>query len=150
MNRIWKKGLILAAAGFLAGILIGAGILYLEYPEAYTGGYTAGRMMLYLFLCGLHGAWSMGTSVIYDIEHWSITRSTVTHFVLILCSFYLMGLAQGWLEFFTPFFWFWTAGFIVTYCLIWIISYFSYRRKVRELNRDLRKWRTEHQQKEKQ
>lgn len=139
MNKAMRKGLLLGAAGLVAGAGIGAGILYLLEPAAYTS--DAGKVLLYALLSGIYGALAMGFSAVYDIERWSITRATVTHFAVTLGGMYGLGFALGWLSVKGWEFWLVTAMFIVCYFIIWLVQYMIFRQNVRKMNRELKEWK---------
>ncbi|MBR5336637.1 MAG: DUF3021 domain-containing protein [Lachnospiraceae bacterium] len=137
MNRVLKKGLILGAVGFVMGIIIGVVIFTM------TGGREITPVSIFHFLVGgIYAAWAMGGSTMYDIESWSILRCTLTHFITTLLAFYLMGTIQdGWLVIGSSLFWIVTAAFVVAYIIIWLAQYFSYKRKVKRMNEELRAFR---------
>ena len=136
MNDTLKKVLILSLIGGLCGIVICFVMSLLS-----GGGDSAetGSRIFYYVISFLHGAICMGSAVIYDIERWSVARTTITHFLITLTSFYILGMLQHWLVFFSPVFWIITICFVVAYFIVWAIIYIRYRRAVREMNEELRK-----------
>lgn len=126
---------------------MGIGIWFLmvlgNNPNALSGGsFSTGFLMLNILLSAVFGALSMGSSAVYDIEEWSILRATVTHFVIVFASFNIIALPLGWFSFGSIEYWIIHAVMIVVYFLIWLIQYLIYKHKVKELNRELEKWKS--------
>lgn len=145
MSEIKKRVLIKSAVGAVLGLLIGIGfILFGKPPETYVGLRAPWAAVAYLVHCALHGALCVGSQIVYDIEKFSIARATVIHFLITLISFYILGMTTGWFHPGDPFFWIITAGFVFVYFLIWLAYYISYRRKVRSMNAELRRWKHSH------
>ena len=133
---LWKKAALLGLIGFAAGALISAAFVLF-------GGSSAGFRadLPNLLLGGFYGAVAMSSSVIYEIEKWSIARSTATHFLLILGLYCLLVLSLGWFRVNDPLFWIVIAVMVAGYVLIWLFQYLAYKRKVRQMNDDLKKLR---------
>ena len=144
MKRMIRNALTLGTLGWFMGVAICAFFLWVYNPEAYSGGYTAGKMVFHLFIGGVYGMIAMGSSVLYDIDQWSITRSTVTHFLIIYGSFLGMALIQGWFRITLFNFWIPTIAFVVCYAVIWWVSFKHYQRKVKRMNLELRAWKSSH------
>ena len=84
---------------------------------------------------------AMGSSVVYEIERWSIARATATHFLLLFVLYFLLVISMGWFRLDEPVFWIVVAVMVVGYVFIWLFQYLSYRRKICEMNEDLKKWK---------
>ena len=87
--KVSKKRIILMS---VTGAVMGIGIWFLILlgytPNALSDGSSStGFLMLKVLLSAIVGALCMGSSVVYDIEEWSILRATVTHFVIVFASF---------------------------------------------------------------
>ena len=134
---LWKKAALLGLIGFAAGALICAAFILF-------GGSSAGFRadLPNLLMGGFYGAVAMSSSVIYEIEKWSIARSTATHFLLILGLYCLLVLSLGWFRVNDPLFWIVIAVMVAGYVLIWLFQYLAYKRKVRQMNDDLKKLRS--------
>lgn len=138
MSKIKKKAVILSIIGFLVGITIGLFISLVT--ESSEDDYISLPISLFrLFIGGLYGSVSMGASIVYDIEKWSITRATITHFGITLVGFYSMGTIQGWLIFGDTLFLIVTVAFIVTYFIIWLANFLTYKAAVGRMNKILEK-----------
>lgn len=142
VNRLLKSALRRGAIGFALGMLVDAGILCAVCPGVFAGEAGPGTLIAYFISSGLYGAVVMGATVAYDIERWSITRATLTHLFVALGGLYAMGLVQGWLTFSVFGFLVPTLGFIAAYFLIWLVQCLSYRRKVSQMNRTMKAWKS--------
>ena len=138
MDNLWKKALILGLIGAVAGFVLCLIIIILTSdPNAEP--VSVGMRVLYVAAGAFQGAIAMGTTVVYQIEKWSIARATVTHFVATFAAYFLMGYVQGWLEFGSVVFWITTAAMFVTYFIIWLTNYLSYKRTIHKMNEELEK-----------
>jgi len=138
MEKSKKKILILAITGGLAGMLI-CFIMSILTSGSVEEDFSIAKDIFYYVISFIHGAICVGTVVIYEIEHWSIARCTITHFVITLTSFYLLGFLQEWLVLGSLSFWLITAGFVVTYFIIWLINYIRFMCMIKDMNKDLEK-----------
>lgn len=138
MNKKLKNALILTGVGFIIGLAIGIFMIYIQGGQLND---LTGRDIFMLFVGGLQGAIPMGLTVVYDIEHWSILRSTVTHFIPTMIVFYAGSYCMGWLKFGTTVFWIATVLMIVTYYIIWMSQYLIYLRQVKTMNAKIREFR---------
>ena len=134
---LWKKATILGLIGFAASILICIGFMRI-------GGSSDGirEALPHLLLGGLYGTVAMGSSIVYEIEKWSIARATTTHFLLLFSLYFLLVISMGWFRLDDPVFWIVVAAMVIGYVLIWLFQYLSYRRKIREINEELKKWKS--------
>lgn len=141
-----KKILILSAIGFVYGMIMGnliayftGGTLVNSYLAARTGS-EAASVLLQTLLSGLLGAIALGSTVVYDIERWPLLLTSVVHYLILEISYVIIALALRWVT--SPQGLLIMLGIqLVVYLIIWLIMYFRYRRKVRELNRLLRESR---------
>lgn len=83
------------------------------------------------------GAVFAGSSVIWEVESWSLLRATATHFCITTPTFWVVSLLLGWCGLNL-----WGALsylgiFLAIYVSIWLSQYFSYRRKIEKINRNL-------------
>ena len=102
-----KQILLRSALGFPLGVCISNGILLIfavcfgEYfpcaPDctARFGSEVAGAAVQF-FLSGLVGAVFAGSSVIWEVESWSLLRATATHFCITTPTFWVVSLLLGW------------------------------------------------------
>ena len=142
MEAIWKKAVILGAIGMILGIFIGAGFWYLmsgEVPETST---SLSAMMLHLLLSGVLGMVANGSSVIYEIEEWSIVRATITHFIIAMGVFYVIAFTLRWFSPSDPACWIMSAIMVIVYFTIWMVQSLIFKHKVKRMNEELRKWKS--------
>ena len=138
MSKKLKNALILTGVGFIIGLAIGIFMIYIQGGQLND---LTGRDIFMLFVGGLQGAIPMGLTVVYDIEDWSILRSTVTHFIPTMIVFYACSYYMGWLKFGTTVFWITTVMMIVAYYIIWMSQYLIYLRQVKTMNAKIREFR---------
>jgi len=132
---MYKKAMLLTLLGYACGCLIG--LLF-----SLGGGHDFGEALPNILLGGIPGAIAMGTTVVYDIEKWSILRATVTHFLIVMGVNLLACFVLKWFEPWSTAFWIMIAGELIGYICIWLICYRSYSRTVRRMNSDLKKWKS--------
>lgn len=79
-----------------------------------------------------------GITVVYQIERLPLLYAILLHGLVLYADYALIYLLNGWLnDGMLPFLIF-TACFFAGYALIWLIIYFSIRKKTDELNRHLK------------
>lgn len=153
-----EQFIVRSSIGFALGVLIGTVI------AALTGTSEAGDGRLYLctsefvdfigselwafliqaVLCGIQGVVGMGGAVVYAIEEWSTLKATVTHFLAVMVTFYLIALFSRWISFAEPISLAVPLLFMVPpYVLIWLINYLAYKRQVNQMNQGLNKMKSE-------
>jgi hypothetical protein len=140
MREILKKTIILAAVGFVMGMLVGLGFLSITGAGAYTVQKGAGGLALYLALSGLLGAGGVGGTTIYSLEHWGLLRCTLTHFALTLSVYCAVRFTLGWLDPRDPATPYMFLGYVIAYCIIWLVMCLIYKRQIRRINEALKTW----------
>lgn len=131
---LWKKATILGLAGFVLG-----GIICVIFILTGSSDGLGGKDLTHILLGGVYGAVAMGSTVIYDVEKWSIARATATHFMLVFALYFLLAYGLKWFRLDDPLFWIIIGCMIAAYVLIWLIQYLSYRRTIRKMNENLNK-----------
>lgn len=132
-----KKATLLVLIGFITGAAIGVLFTLARSSE----GLKASDLPQFL-LGGIYGAVAMGSSLVYDIEKWSIARATATHFLLVFALYFLLVTAMGWFRLDDPVFWIVISVMVIAYVLIWLFQYLAYKRKIQAMNEDLKKWKS--------
>ena len=140
MNDSLKKIIIRSSIGFALGLAVGAFFWFLP-GNGDSSEVTVWYAVRHFLVSGLFGAYAMGSTYFYEVEHWSITRATLTHFIPLLVLYFTVGLLQGWFAFGSPMFWIMLGMWLAMYAVIWIICYTSYRRQIRKMNRQLESWK---------
>ena len=133
---LWKKTMLLGLAGFVLGVLICIGFMLARSSEGLKAAFPN------LVISGIYGAVAMGSSIVYDVEKWSIARATATHFLLVFALYFLLVLSMGWFSLSDPVFWIVVGAMVAGYILIWLLQYLSYRRQIQEMNDELIKWKS--------
>ena len=133
-----KKAMLLGLLGYIAGCVVGLCF------NLQNEGFTFASALPQILLGGIPGAIAMGTTVIYDIEEWSLLRATVTHFLTVMGAMLLACFVLKWFEPWSTPFWIMLAAELVGYVIVWLIMYLCYKKQVRKLNRLLK----ENQEKE--
>lgn len=129
---MYKKSILLGIIGYIAGCAVGLIFALQNNPFSFADALPQ------ILLGGIPGAIAMGTTVIYDIEKWSILRVTVTHFLIVMVVTLLASFVLKWFEPWSTPFWIMMAAEAIGYILVWIIMYSCYKAKVRKLNETLK------------
>ena len=140
MNRLLKKTVLQAAIGFVLGIFVGIGFLFIGDGTDYTQ-HGPGLFALYLLLSGALGAVGVGGTTIYSLEDWSLLRCTAVHCALTLSAYCAVGGTLGWLDLSSPESLIMLLLYGIAYLIIWLIMYLIYQRKIHQINEALKKWR---------
>ena len=78
----------------------------------------------------------MGSSVVYDIENWSLVKVTVTHYAIAVTAFLTASFVLEWFSGMAL-----LIAIIIfsgAYALVWLIEFFLWKKEIRKMNRDLR------------
>lgn len=139
-----------ASLGFMIGVFIGQTILILEslmmrdgnfYPFT-TGllelaGTKIGAVVIQYFITGIIGSMFAGTSVLFEIDEWSLLRQTATHFIISSIVMYIAGFISGWFPHTVRSTIIWFVVFIVIYIIFWTSFTLYYKNKVQKINEAL-------------
>lgn len=79
-----------------------------------------------------------GASVFNQIEHWSLAKSLLFHFLTIYLAYSLCYIVNSWIPFEPMVILIFTVIFIVAYFIIWFTVYFSTKAIEKRLNKKLR------------
>lgn len=86
-------------------------------------------------LCSLFvGAVCGGSSVIWEIEKWSLLKQTLVHLAVIAVPFFGIGYVMNWLPHHLYGALGYIGGFILVYVIMWISIYFSIKAKIKKMN----------------
>ena len=146
-----KKTLIYCLLGFPIGVcinqilsllisaLVSGGTQY--YPvtpslQAAAGGVLAGVLLQFIF-SGLLGAASVGLTVIFQMERWSIAKQTFLHFLGLGLVFFPISFLAGWMPPSTTGVLLFIGIFILVYLTMWLAQYLYWRQALRRLNQSL-------------
>lgn len=91
-----------------------------------------------LMLVGLIGAAFAGGAQVFEIESWSFLSQGLVH-LLITAAVWVPVALLCWTPIPAESAWISISGWLGTYAIVWLIEYFLWRRKVRSLNRSIRR-----------
>ena len=139
-----------AILGFIYGVFIGQTILILESLMKFDGnfyfvdaslvalaGTKLGAVIIQYFLTGIIGTTFAATTVIFEMDSWSLLRQTITHFIITSIVMYIAGFLCGWFPHTVASTLIWFGVFIVVYVIFWICFSMYYKNKVKKMNEAL-------------
>ena len=149
-----QKFLLLFAVGFMLGAILCTVITMILASHYENGGEIAfcapsfvkqvGNASLALVIqavvSGIYGGLVIGATVAYDVEKWSVLKSTAVHCVITLVLYYTTGFLLHWfaitdiVEILIM-----LGVFIVVYTSIWLINYIRYKSDIKKFNEELQK-----------
>jgi hypothetical protein len=100
-------------------------------------GSELGAVIVQTILNGVFGTMWAGSSVIFLIERWSLTRQTLTHFAIALPSSLAVALASAWISTDLAVSLIFSGIWVVIYALIWLSQTLYWRSQVKKLNSQL-------------
>ena len=83
------------------------------------------------------GAIGGGSSVIWDMEKWSLTKQTLIHFAVIVIGFVPVSYVLNWMPHYLYGALGYIGAFIAVYLIMWISIYFSVKAKIKKMNKRL-------------
>ena len=147
LNKIIKRALL----GFVYGVFIGQTILILESlmvgdgnfyaVSTYLVNHTSTRIsavIIQYLITGIIGMTFAGTTVIFEIDSWSILGQTALHFIITSIVMYLAGFFCGWFPHTLGSTLIWFAVFIVVYLIMWLSFSLYYKKKTKAINDSLK------------
>jgi len=90
--------------------------------------------MLYAVL----GCSFAATTVIWEIDNWSIARQTVTHFVISATTMMPIAWFGHWMERTAMGFIIYLVVFVVIFATMWLTQYFIRKNKINRLNQKIK------------
>ena len=138
MNKeLIKKGFIVGLIGFAVGIPVGIAFMMIFSSEDWS----PMRIAIHLFLSGVLGGVALGSSVMYEAESWSVTRCTVTHFIVTFATYFSIGFSLGWLSLDDISTYIMIGCMIVAYFGVWISMYLVTKKQTKDLDEKLAEWK---------
>ena len=129
-----------AIMGFVYGVFIGQTILILEslaggngnfYPvSAYLVQHSSSQMAAVIIQYFL-------TTLIFEIDSWSITAQTVLHFVITSVVMFIAGFVCGWFPHTAKSIVIWFVIFIVIYVIMWVGFMLYFKKQTKKINEAL-------------
>lgn len=145
-----KKIVLRSISGFPIGIAIGYFITIIislgwadgNYwpcvPELVTAmGNEIHAVVLQAILCGLLGAGFAASSVIWEIENWSLVKQTGIYFVMISVIMLPIAYFAYWMEHSVAGVCRYFGIFVFIFAVIWIFQFVIGKRNVRKMNKNL-------------
>lgn len=83
------------------------------------------------------GAVGGGSSVIWEIEKWSLLKQTLVHLAVIAVPFFGVGYVMNWLPHYLYGALGYIGGFVLVYVVMWCSIFFSIKAKIKKMNRQL-------------
>ncbi len=149
-NEIKKAIIKRAIMGFMYGVFIGQTILILESLAMRDGNFYSvtkylldlagtkiGAVIIQYFLTGIIGTTFAATTVIFEMDSWSLLRQTILHFIITSIVMYTAGFLCGWFPHKLSSTLIWFGIFIVIYVIFWISFSSYYKNKVKKMNEAL-------------
>ena len=146
INKILKRAIL----GFIYGVFIGQTILILESLIAGDGNFysvstylvnhTSTRLAAVIaqyFITGIIGLSFAASTVIFEMDRWSILGQTALHFVINSIVMYAAGFLCGWFPHTVASTLIWFGVFIVVYLIFWFAFTMYYKKKTQEINKVL-------------
>ena len=149
-KELKKEAVKRAIMGFIYGVFIGQTILILEslmardgnfYPVAASlvelAGTKIGAVIIQYFLTGIIGTTFAATTVLFEIDNWSLLKQTIIHFIITSIVMYIAGFLCGWFPHKLSSTLIWFGIFIVIYVIFWVCFSSYYKNKVKKMNEAL-------------
>lgn len=146
-----KKIVLRLALGFPIGVTIGqtisiiisliwAGGYYAPFvPELATVmGNEINAVILQTILCGVLGMGFSASSVIWEIEHWGITKQTGIYFLIVSAIMMPIAYLTYWMEHSLTGFLSYFGIFALIFVIVWVIQFTIGRKNVRKMNENLK------------
>ena len=133
------------AIGYIITICISLGIgdgKYVAYvPELAEslGGSELTAVIVQAALCALLGAVSAGSSVIWEMDRWSLAKQSVVFFVLLSVVMMPIAYIARWMEHTVAGFVSYFGVFAAIFFLIWLVRFVFWKKKIAGLNSDIAK-----------
>lgn len=147
-----KKIFLRSIIGFPLGIAIGYTItIFISLISAngyyspcvpeliYIMGNEIKAIILQSLLCGLLGTGCAASSVIWEIEHWSIVKKTGIHFLIISIIMMPIAYLTYWMEHSVTGFLSYFGVFALVFIVIWIVQFITGKHSVKKMNSNLHK-----------
>ena len=147
-KKIMMRSLLCAPLGLSISTLITIGIslciadgtYYPVVPQfEQVCGSELSAVVLQAVLSLVYGAVWGGASVVWQIDHWSLLRQTVTHLVICSLSTFFVAYTAYWMAHDTASIVGYFTLFFIIYAVIWLWQCYWLRRGLAKINRTLPK-----------
>jgi len=107
-------------------------------PDLITAmGNEINAVIIQTVLCGLLGIGFSASSVIWEIEHWSIVKQTGIYFLIISVIMLPIAYFMYWMEHSVTGFVSYFGIFILIFAVMWIIQFITGKYNVKKINKKL-------------
>ena len=145
-----KKIILRALLGFPLGMAIGEAITILfalaTGQSAYHPcipqlvdmmGTEVYAVALQALLCGVLGTTFSAASVIWQMDHWSITKQTGIYFLVTAVAMCAVAYVTGWMEHSLLGVVWYMGIFTAIFVVVWLVQYTIAKRNIQKINRTL-------------
>ncbi|MBO5166500.1 MAG: DUF3021 domain-containing protein [Lachnospiraceae bacterium] len=116
-------------------LIVGDGTYYPVVPElTKICGNEMNAVLVQAIVGLLYGAMFGGTSLIWEMEHWSLLRQTITHLVIVSVTTLPIAYLMHWMAHSILGVLAYMGTFFVIYVIIWVSIYLSIRSKLNKIN----------------
>lgn len=146
-KKLVLRGLLGFPVGIALGLVItiliswtiGDGIYYPVVPDfALAMGSELRAVTLQSLLCGLMGAGFAMTSLIWEVDRWSLARQSGIYFAAACGLMLPIAYVSNWMEHSLLGFLSYFGIFLGIFAVVWVIQYLIWRGKIRRMNDKLR------------
>ncbi|GAA0732534.1 DUF3021 domain-containing protein [Clostridium oceanicum] len=143
---LFKKSILRGFLGIPIGVFISTtiSIIYsLAFGEIMAIPYgmeSSNSLTVYIaqyFVSIIIGFVFSASSVIFEIDEWSLLKQTVVHFFITTLVFFPCSIKVGWIDVNPMSILIYIGVFIFIYLLVWISIYFTWKSKIKKLNNKL-------------
>lgn len=103
----------------------------------WLGGNETTAVIVQMFCSIFVGAVCGASSVVWEIEKWSLLKQTLVHFAVIVIPFFGIGYIMNWMPHYLYGALCYVGGFILVYVIMWSSMYFSIKAKIKKMNKQL-------------
>lgn len=145
-----KKIALRSILGFPIGIALGyiiTIVISLIFADGYylpcvpeliqVMGNEINAVMVQALLCGLLGAGFAASSIIWEMENWSIVKQTGIYFLIISLIMLPIAYFSYWMEHSIAGFFSYFGIFVLIFAVIWVIQFAAGKHNVKEMNKKL-------------
>ncbi len=142
-KNILKRCLVGAPIGLLIAqvisiwisVIINDGTYYAVVPELITICKSETNAVIMQTICALlYGAMWAGSTIIWEIDEWSILKQSSIHFLITSIVTFPVAYITRWMEHTVSGVISYFAIFLMIYVGIWITQYLSMKKKIEQLN----------------
>lgn len=119
----------------IISLIFGDGNYYPVMPELIDSCGNEINAVILQTLCSMlyGGIWAGGT-VIWEQEQWSLLRQTLLHLVICSAATFPIAYCMHWMSHSAAGIFFYIGVFIIIYFAIWLLQYWSIKRRIRQIN----------------